>query len=339
MQPMATPTTGASASAAPPHTMQCLEVWGGNGATDNGVTMPGIDAWVLSRPHQGDEAGGDVHYVSSCGTGRISRILVADVAGHGDTVAALGRTLRSLMRRYMNYIDQTKLVEAMNREFAAASTMGRFATAVVATYFAPTDTFTAVNAGHPRPLVYSSKRNEWRLLEVARAGAPPAGKAAAPDFAAGNLPLGIDDVARYEQLALRMRPGDLVVLYTDSLVEARRADGTFIGEGGLLALARSLDPRRPDRFASTLYQGVIDACDGALPDDDVTVLVIRPNGVQPRMSLLESLRAQLTFVGMLLRGALPGALPVPWPEARIENLLGPFFKGAQRSWGKDAKEL
>ncbi|MFN0012614.1 MAG: PP2C family protein-serine/threonine phosphatase [Phycisphaerales bacterium] len=328
----------ASAAPPPPHTMQCLEVWGGNGATDNGVTMPGIDAWVLSRPHKGDEAGGDVHYVSSCGTGRISRILVADVAGHGSNVAELGRTLRSLMRRYMNYIDQTRLVEQMNAEFTAASTMGRFATAVVASFFAPTNTFTVVNAGHPRPLAFSSKKGTWQILEVAKpAAADERGKA--PSFASGNLPLGIDDVARYEQFALRLRQGDLVVIYTDSLVEARRPDGTMLGEEGLLVIARAIDQTQPDQFAPRLYQAVIDASGGELPDDDVTVLVIRPNGLQPKMSFAESLRAQFTFLGMLARGVLPGALPVPWPEARIETLLGPLVKGVQKSWGKDAREL
>ena len=122
-------------------------------------------------------------------------------------------------------------------------------------------------------------------------------------------------------------------------MEARRRDGSFLGEEGLLAIARSISIAQPELFASRLYQGVIDACGGELPDDDVTVLVIRPNGVQPRMSFAEALRAQFTFLGMLARGMLPGALPVPWPEARIENLLGPLVKGLQQSWGKDAKEL
>lgn len=346
-----------------PLTMQCLEVWGGNGVTDNGVTMPGIDAWVISRPYQGDDAGGDVHYVSSCGTGRIARVLVADVAGHGTKVAELARTLRSLMRRFMNFIDQTRLVEQMNKEFGAASTMGRFATAVVATYFAPTDTLTVVNAGHPRPLTYSNKKKTWSVLALdpvpaagrakknghRPANAAPVGRAgggaAQGDDQAGtpsmvaNLPLGIDDVATYDQFALRMRRDDLVVIYTDSLVEARRADGSFVGEEGLLAIARTIDATRADLFAQRLYQGVIDECGGQLPDDDVTVLVIRPNGVQPQMTLVEAVRAQFKFFGMVARGLLPGAMPVPWPEARVENLLGPIVKGVQNTWGKDAKEL
>src|SRR5258706_2672840 len=99
---------------APQPTMQCMEVWGGNQASDNGVIMPGLDAWVVSRPYEGDEAGGDIHYVSSCNTGRITRVLIADVSGHGQHVAKVASALRRLMRRYVNSIDQTRLVRCLN---------------------------------------------------------------------------------------------------------------------------------------------------------------------------------------------------------------------------------
>src|SRR4051794_29566372 len=67
--------------------MQCMEVWGGNQLVDSGVIMPGLDAWVYSRPVNDDDGGGDVHYVSSCAAGMFVRLLVADVAGHGKPVA------------------------------------------------------------------------------------------------------------------------------------------------------------------------------------------------------------------------------------------------------------
>lgn len=127
--------------------LQCLEVWGGNGVIDNGVTMAGIDAWVFSRPYEGTDSGGDVHYVSTCGTGRISRMMVADVAGHGPTASAAAVGLRNLMRRHVNHLDQTRLVSMLNRQFGGLASEGVFATAVVATFFAPTGSFVAVTRG------------------------------------------------------------------------------------------------------------------------------------------------------------------------------------------------
>src|SRR2546430_2776295 len=98
--------------------MQCMEVWGGNQVVDSGVVMAGLDAWVYSRPYGQSQEGGDVYSVSSCATGRITRLLVADVAGHGSAVCDVAGQLRALMRRYVNHISQQKFVGEMNRQFA-----------------------------------------------------------------------------------------------------------------------------------------------------------------------------------------------------------------------------
>ena len=61
--------------------------------------MAGLDAWVFSRPYGNASGGGDVYYVSSCATGRITRLLVADGAGvlvtdlDGQACAALAKEL------------------------------------------------------------------------------------------------------------------------------------------------------------------------------------------------------------------------------------------------------
>src|SRR3954452_20426776 len=114
------------------HRMHCMEIWGGSSVFDRDVSTPGLDGWVYSRPHEGAEEGGDVHYVSVCGGGIVTRLIVADVSGHGAAVAELAVALRTLMRRNINSKSQTRLVGALNRQFAALAEMSRFATAVVA---------------------------------------------------------------------------------------------------------------------------------------------------------------------------------------------------------------
>ena len=39
--------------------MQCMEIWGGNVGVDSHVAIPGIDAWVYSKPYGGSEGGGE----------------------------------------------------------------------------------------------------------------------------------------------------------------------------------------------------------------------------------------------------------------------------------------
>lgn len=308
--------------------MQCMEVWGGNGISDNGVTMPGLDAWVLARPAEGSSEGGDIHYVSSCGTGRISRLMVADVSGHGTVVAETAGKLRSLLRRYVNYVDQTQFFSKINMEFAQLAKVGMFATAIVVTYWSPTDALAFSNAGHPRPLVYAAKRREWFVLKQERASRATG---------AANLPLGVIDESTYEQLAVRAQPGDLVVIYTDSLTEAKRRDGSMLGETGLVEVMRGLDVSKPQELARAIYEGVIAACGGATPEDDVTIMVLRPNGVKPPQTFRQKVDAIVKF-GRMLVGAGEGG-PVPWPEVSLANLAGPFVPALNRRWLRGAKGL
>src|SRR5262249_29484123 len=99
------------------HALQCMEIWGDNRAADTGVSTPGLDLWVYSCPHDQADGGGDVHYVSLCGGGVITRFILADVSGHGASVANMARSLRDLMRRNINRKNQASLVKELNRQF------------------------------------------------------------------------------------------------------------------------------------------------------------------------------------------------------------------------------
>src|SRR6516164_8541862 len=112
-------------------TLQCMEIWGGFEPMERSVSTPGLDLWVFSQPFQGDEQGGDVYYVTLCGGGLITRIAVADISGHGASVAEFSSSLRTLLRKNINQKSQKRLVERLNRQFGELVGMGRFATALV----------------------------------------------------------------------------------------------------------------------------------------------------------------------------------------------------------------
>src|SRR5262249_7597809 len=154
------------------------------------------------------------------------------VSGHGSAVSETAANLRTLMRRYVNYIDQTQFVRSMNQQFAAMAKIGTFATAIVTTFFAPNRHLSLCNAGHPPPMVYRAKTTRWELLDRARQ----------TDEAVANIPLGIEgDLSSYDQFEVRLDVGDLVLCYTDSLMESHRADGEMLGTQGLLQIVQTLD--------------------------------------------------------------------------------------------------
>src|SRR5438046_8389500 len=86
-----------------------LELWGGNRFVSTSVMLPGMDAWIYSMPADGAESigGGDVHYVSSCAAGALTRLLVADVCGHGADASATAHRLRKMMQFHVNFHTQT----------------------------------------------------------------------------------------------------------------------------------------------------------------------------------------------------------------------------------------
>lgn len=302
--------------------MQCMEVWGGNEAAAARLDAPGLEAWVLSIP-AGGRTGGDVHYVSSCATGRISRILLADVAGHGGKVAEVATTLRDHLRKFLNFVSQERVMQGLNRGCGALSEDGLFASAVVATYWAPNDRLLLSNAGHPRPLWYRARLGTWSYVDVKgeRIVAGPR-----------NVPLGVVEAAHFDQKALRLRDGDVIVLYTDALLEARGKDGVALGEAGLLAAVRALDPKDPEALARALVDRAAEA-GGGTPVDDCTVLALRHRGEPPS---LRGMGDALRGFARLAWDALRGRGPFPWPEVGVANLLGAIIPRANRSVARDA---
>jgi len=69
-------------------------VCGGNGAESYAAELPGLTAWISSNPMRPSARGGDLHYLSVCSQGSIARVVLADVAGHGDVVSAAAMRLR-----------------------------------------------------------------------------------------------------------------------------------------------------------------------------------------------------------------------------------------------------
>jgi phosphoserine phosphatase RsbU/P len=309
-------SSGAAGSA---RVMQCMEVFGGNEAVDATLEVPGLDVGVHAAP-SGGASGGDVHYVSSCATGRIARILVADVAGHGPHVSTIAEALRKSMRRFVNYVSCDGLMAGLNRACLEIADDARFASAVVATYWAPGDRLVLSNAGHPRPLWYRARRASWSYVD-ARASGGTTGPA--------NIPFGVVDEVRYDAVALRLRPGDVLVFYTDAILDAVRSDGTRLMEDGLLDVVKKLEP---DRLAASprLLLSAIEEHAAARPTDDVTVVALRHQGA--RASARHVLKATSDF-GRAAIGALRGEGPFPWPEFGVANLLGAFVPALNRFGG------
>jgi hypothetical protein len=139
-------------------------------------------------------------------------------------------------------------------------------------------------------------------------------------------------MSEYEQFDVELEPGDCVLSYTDALMESNDADGQMLGEAGVLRIARLLGDVEPQRLIESLLGEIGERFPKNLSEDDVTVLVVRANGRQPRYSLGEKLGALARFSRSLIRAVNPRAERPPFPDANLANIGGAIIPALGRRW-------
>jgi phosphoserine phosphatase RsbU/P len=250
--------------------LACAETWAGNNETAALVELPGLTAWVYSVPVGPDHAGGDVHYLSVCPSCIVSRIALADVSGHGPTVAALGEKLRELMQVYLRDLEQIALMRDLNQALREDFDEGHYATMAAVGWHGRRGLMVMTNAGHPPPLWYRASRDEWSWLETLRAS--ERGRVS-------GVPLGLLPDVTYDRLVVKPQSGDVVLLYSDGVSEVTNPAGNELGRDGLIEVVRSFEDRSPEALGPQLVSALrAFRGDGEL-EDDQTIILMRRNDV------------------------------------------------------------
>ncbi len=259
----------------------CAEIWGGNHEIDAPIRLPGIRGRVFSLPAAGGR-GGDIHYVSICSSGLLSRFCLADVAGHGEPVAQVSTEIHRLLRQFMNNHDERRVLAGLNQRLQGTE-LERMTTAAAVSYLPPLRMLTVSYAGHPPGWFYSAAEGRWgRLLAETHEKGPI------------NLPLAVLREAAFSRRKLRVRPGDRLVLVTDGVLEAPSPDGVLYGDD---RLDRLLGERAGEPIEG-LVEAIIESLraytgDPQLGHDDVTVLAVEFQKGPPALGLGTLLRNRL----------------------------------------------
>jgi len=251
-----------------PYRLACLELHGGNQAGAYSVELPRLAGWVSWRPLGTTQRGGDLYYLSACSQGVIARVALADVAGHGEIVSSAAVRLRDALREHVDHWDQSMLIRQLNLSFFKGTQDSKFATAFLSSFYRESGELLFTNAGHPPPLWYRAATKEWSLL----LDSTPYSKEIA------DLPLGLIEGTSYNQTAVQLEVGDLLLLYTDGISESWDASGEQLGLERLLSIARGL----PVGSAAAAGQGLLSAIErfrGSAPSaDDETVMALERLG-------------------------------------------------------------
>jgi len=253
------------------HQLACTEVWGGNNIVDELVNLPGLVGLIHSKPAVPATTGGDVYYLSVCDESVFSRVVLADVAGHGEAVAGTALKLRTLLKKYINMFDQSALMREINEAFRSENEdLAQYATAAVLSYYCKTGVLVFANAGHPPTLWYHRNEKTWDWLDERT---PHTVKVVA------GLPLGLIHGTVYEQTAVHLAEGDLLILYTDGITECADEAAKELGYEGLLTLLRRM-PVEPSIETADALVAAVEKFRGSTPclDDQSVIVLQRTDG-------------------------------------------------------------
>ncbi|WP_420082030.1 PP2C family protein-serine/threonine phosphatase [Streptomyces sp. JL4002] len=226
--------------------------------------VPGVDLGAAYGVADASlEVGGDFYDVIRARDGEFA-LFVGDVCGRGAEAAALTGLARHTLRVLLEDGCPPERALARLNTVLRQQKASRFLTATVASCVPDEDGSGALrvriaSAGHPVPLI---RRAGGTVEEVA----------------VGGLMLGVFDDAVCRPVTRRLAPGEMLVLYTDGLTEARTQDGTFFETLMPSRIAAAVPPGGGG--AARLAEGLVGAATAFrhVGADDMAVLVAGVEG-------------------------------------------------------------
>lgn len=255
----AIPPNGKSVTLTRPasHRLVCSEIWGGIGAIDQDVSTAGITASIASVAVGGGQ-GGDIHYLSYCSYDFLTRLAIADVRGHGESVTLVSAWVYAALQAQMNTLAGDQVLSDLNRKIHARG-FEAMTTAAVLSYDRMHRRLHFCYAGHPPAMVWRCAAG-WQRLENSE------------ELETSNLLLGVKTAAVYEQGQIAMAPGDRLVIFTDGLLDATDGHGEPFGEWRLAALLNGESAASVAGLKYAILDALVDHAGGQPLEDDLTIL-------------------------------------------------------------------
>jgi sigma-B regulation protein RsbU (phosphoserine phosphatase) len=207
--------------------------------------------YALLRPAK--EVGGDFYDVVR----RDGKIFftVGDVSGKGVPASLIMATTCTHFRILSQSTDNPEvIVSQMNRSLCEDNDTNMFVTAFVGVIDTETREMRFCNAGH-NPGMIMDKSGEPRFMQVK-----------------ANLALGVLDDFQYEMESLQLKPGEMLLIYTDGLTEAENREHKLLGDASALSAFGCCYRHTAEDAVDIMTQAVVRFADGAEQSDDLTLL-------------------------------------------------------------------
>jgi phosphoserine phosphatase RsbU/P len=217
--------------------------------------IPGIE--IAATNISSKQVGGDYYDVLSVDQHR-HIIAIGDVSGKGTPAALLMANLQATIRALAPLdLSLSEFTQRVNDLMCRNTGGNKFVTFFWGVIDDRSRTLTYVNAGHNYPILLRSDGTSIRLDK-------------------GGMILGVlRTEVPYEQEVTQLKPGDLLVLFTDGVSEAMNKDAVEYGESRLEALLPSVRHCTAQEITDAIYKDVLHHTKGAAQSDDITMMVVK----------------------------------------------------------------
>lgn len=220
---------------------------------DSPPSMPGMDIAAVSLPCRA--VGGDFYDFIKLNTVQTG-LVIADVCGKSVSGALLMATARSSLRVHAEHImEPADLVGRLNHSLVRGTHPEEFVTLLYGVINTEERTLTYTNAGHNPGLLYRGDA----LLQLRT----------------GGVVCGVVEAATYEQETLKLESGDVLVLYTDGLNEARSGSNEMFGLERLHSIVREHRAKSTADLIQRIVGAVQQFTRPREQSDDLTLLLIK----------------------------------------------------------------
>jgi serine phosphatase RsbU (regulator of sigma subunit) len=223
-------------------------------------SCPAVPGWEFAAAYRpARHVGGDLYdFIPLPGEPSHLGMVIADVTGKGIPAALFMAFSRTVIRsEAMNGRSPATILQRANRLIVRDIRYRLFLSAFYATLDTRSGRLVYANGGHNWPLWLRAAPGETHWLAV-------------PGFVLGAF----QDVELPEQ-AIDVRPGDILVFYTDGVTEARNPNGDLFGEERLRATVQANADASPQQLQETIVTAVEGFADGTPLSDDLTLFVVK----------------------------------------------------------------
>src|SRR6266550_1165291 len=212
---------------------------------------------VAARVIPAESVGGDFYHLFRMPGGRTG-VMVGDVSGHGYRAALIMALAMSAAAIHAQAAadpgQMLSLLLGTLREELATTEM--FISMFFGVIEKKTSTLRYSNTGHPHAFIFGAKGKPRRLV-------------------AHGPPLGMSDDAPGVAAESWKKGEDLLVLFTDGVIDARSPSGDRLGESKVLDVISKNRLHAPDEILQSVFDMLDSHTGGAPSDDDLTLLVLR----------------------------------------------------------------